>query len=349
MQRSFLTLFFAIGALAQPNLTEETFLALNDEMKAFLTEKVEFNHSNKQRLHSLVYSIFSEDGLGLKYGNHHTKTPIETYESRNGNCMSFTMMFVAMARQVGLRAQFQEVESYPTWDRRGELVMNNKHMNAIVIIEGRMVEVDFLPFQDKRRHFTRRINDTRALAHYFNNCGAEAFAQGEPDLALAHFNAALETDPEFSRAWSNFGVYWRHQNKLDKAESCYEKAIDLNRFEYTAMSNLVYLYERTGRVAEAQKYARKVQKYRNRNPFYHYDQGLAAHATGQHNQALESYKKALRLRPKESEFYHAVARVYYDMDDAKEVEKNLRLAERYALTPDEKSMYSSKLDYLAKR
>ena len=334
---------------AQVENQAEQFLTLNDEMKLFLQENVQTYHSSRHRLNALVFSVFGEDGLGFTYGNQRTKTPIETFSSRTGNCMSFTTMFVAMAREVGLHAYFQEVEDFPTWDRRGELVINNKHMNVIVMVEGRYVEVDFLPFQDKRRRYTRRINDTKALAHFFNNRGAEAFAIDERDLAREYFEAAIATNPNFARAWSNLGVYWRHEGNLDKAEECYLTAIDHNRYEYTAISNLAYLYDRANRPDLAEKYATKAERHRNRNPYFHYDVGDTAYANGDLQKALASFKKAVHLRPKESEFYHALARVYHDLGDMKSVEKNLKLAQRWALTPDQKLQYSSKLDLLAKR
>ncbi|MCB1041538.1 MAG: tetratricopeptide repeat protein [Acidobacteria bacterium] len=343
------TLFLiTTGVLAQPTLmSEEEFLYLNDDMKAFLAEHVSSYHASSQRLHALVFSIFGKDGLGLTYGNQTTKTPIETYETRNGNCMSFTTMFVAMARHVGIRAYFQEVEDFPTWDKRGEVVINNKHMNAVVMVDGRVMEVDFLPYQNKRRRYARRISDTKAMAHYYNNKGAEAFAAGDRETARVNFEFALKLDGEFARAWSNMGVLQRHEGALQQAETCYLNAIEYNRFEYTAMSNLAYLYQATGREELAKKYASKVERYRNRNPFYHFDIAHEAHLAGNLEEAIHSYKRAINLRPKESDFYHAIAQVYYELGDSKQVEKNLKLAERFALTPDEKLRYSSKLDFLA--
>ena len=44
-----------------------------------------------------------------------TRTASETFRARRGNCLSFSNMFVAMARDVGLDVQFQEVEIPPDW------------------------------------------------------------------------------------------------------------------------------------------------------------------------------------------------------------------------------------------
>jgi hypothetical protein len=42
-------------------------------------------------------------------------------------------LFVAVAREVGLDAHFQEVRTPPVWDSRGDLYIYNLHINAIPI------------------------------------------------------------------------------------------------------------------------------------------------------------------------------------------------------------------------
>ncbi len=119
-------------------------LALNEEMKQFLDEVV-MEKSPYMRLQTLVYAIFSEDFLNLTYDNSRTKTAIETFKTRNGNCLSFTTMFVAMARYAGLDAHFQEVFILPTWTKKGDIVLLSRHMNAVVQLPGRQAEIDFNP------------------------------------------------------------------------------------------------------------------------------------------------------------------------------------------------------------
>ena len=123
---------------ADLTMDEIAFLALNDEIKHFLDETFENTHGSNQKLDILINAIFAGKGLALTYGNHRTKTVTETFEERNGNCLSFTTMFVAMARYIGLPAAFQEVETQSSWDKKGEVVINNRHMNAVVAVHGRV-------------------------------------------------------------------------------------------------------------------------------------------------------------------------------------------------------------------
>ncbi len=46
--------------------------------------------------------------------------------------MSFTNMFLSMARYVGLNASFQEVKVPPDWTRRGDSFVLSRHINVNV-------------------------------------------------------------------------------------------------------------------------------------------------------------------------------------------------------------------------
>jgi len=328
-----------------PQIADVDLMALSDEMKAFLHEHVQSKHNTRQRLVSLVWAIFDEDKLNLTYGNHRTKTAQETFASRTGNCLSFTNMFVAMARYLEIPAHFQEIVDMSRWDRRGDVVMNNKHMNVRVLINGRHYEIDFFPFEEKKRHMVRRISDEVALGHFYNNKGAEAYAKKEYQLARAYFEKALETAPKMSQAWSNLGVALRKLGHLQRAEDCYLKAIKYNRFEYTAMSNLVQLYHAMGQSEKAERYMRKVERHRNKNPYHHFVLGENAYESGDIKASVSHFKRAIRLHQKDPEFYLALARSYYKLGDTHRTEKFLRLARKWS-SIDEKDRYNDKLEAL---
>ena len=117
-----LILFLGLApTLAEERVAPEVdFLALNDEMRQFLDKHVGHLDDPTQRLNHLVHVIFSEKLLNLEYDNSRTRTAIETFQSKNGNCISFTAMFVAMARYLGIDAQFQEVTNFPDLEQIGE-------------------------------------------------------------------------------------------------------------------------------------------------------------------------------------------------------------------------------------
>ncbi len=323
-------------------------LALTPEMIRFLEEHVA-PVSPGRHLEALVDAIFSEDFLNLTYDNSRTKTAAETFESRNGNCLSFTTMLVAMARYLGMDAQFQEVVNLPVWNKRGDVLLMSRHMNAIVILAGRKMEVDFNPTVNKRWANKTTVSDRRAISQYYNNMGAEYFTMGEGEKAIAYFEKAIEIVPNLSFAWSNLGVAYKWAGFPDKAEWAYFKALEHNKWEHTAMVNLARLYADLGRGRESRKFLRKVHSFRKRNPFYHFQLGEEAYTRKEYKAAIGHFKRAIRRKGTQHEFYFALARAYAKLGRFQKAASHLEKARKYAPDQFNERRYSQKLNLLAVR
>ncbi len=322
----------------QLNITE-----LNDEMKQWLDVNVASVSDPAKRIETLVKLIFSPESLNLVYDNSRTKTAVETFETRNGNCMSFTCMFIGMARYLGISAYFQEVTNFPTWDRHGDVVVLNRHMNVMVRINNISSTLDFYPNADRKEQFTRVISDERALAQFYNNLGAEFYQRGEIDHSIALFEHALKVDAKVSFTWSNIGVAYLNMGWHDKAEAAYKKALDINDREYTAMSNLVRFYEKTNQLEKADEYRARAERFRNRNPYYHFFLAEQAYEEARYVEAIEHYQDAIRRKAKVHEFHFGLARSYSQAGMHDKVSEQLKQAMRYAPNMFDINRYSQKL------
>jgi transglutaminase-like putative cysteine protease len=106
-------------------------MALSDEMREFLNNHVGKRAGDPVKLRQLSDAVFSKDSFGLEYDKA-TRTAAETFRARRGNCLSFTFMFVLLARGVGLDARFQEVEIPPEWTFAKDTYILNRHINIHV-------------------------------------------------------------------------------------------------------------------------------------------------------------------------------------------------------------------------
>jgi len=201
-------------------------LELDKDIASFLVRHVSPRQNPSQQVADLMDAVFGKKGLRIKYDSNATLTATGTFEARAGNCMSFTILFVAMARHIGLDAYFKEVSEVISWDRRGEVIVRNQHMIVEVEIENGHKVVDFLPEAEKRYRAVRRISDERALAHYYNNLGVEALAVNEPQRALRFFDLALGADEGFGYGWTNAGVAHRRAGDFEAAEKNHLKALE---------------------------------------------------------------------------------------------------------------------------
>lgn len=87
-------------------------LALTPEMIAFLDRNVDRSRNQHAELKQLLHAVLQSGRFELVYDDV-TRTAEETFRDRRGNCLSFTNLFVALARNLGLDARFQEVEIPP--------------------------------------------------------------------------------------------------------------------------------------------------------------------------------------------------------------------------------------------
>ena len=174
-----------------PELDDVDVLALDQDMLAFLDDNVNRSHGYFLKLHELVYAIISDGSFGLEY-DETTRTAQETFHARRGNCLSFTNMFIAMAREVGIDATYQEVEIPPEWSEDGETYKLSRHVNIFIDMAGAGTrEVDFNIGDFQSRYDRRLVSDERALAHYYSNIGVEYLQKENAHEALRYFRKAL--------------------------------------------------------------------------------------------------------------------------------------------------------------
>lgn len=341
-----LALAFWLSLTGQaPIPPDEDPLLVSDEMRGFLDAKIGRGCDSLERLQTLVQMVFRDNALGFSY-EPRTRTAADTYDKKSGNCVSFTFLFIAMARQLGLNARFREVDIAPIWTQVGDLVSLSGHVNVAVFIEGRGYSVDLFPQVNRIELGGRVVSDERALAHFYSNRGVENLAAGRSELAIAYFRKAVKSDPTMACAWTNMGVAFTRIGDFRQAESSHQQALQLEPGDLVAVSNLAALYERIGREHEAQRYQEKARKLQDKNPFYHFNLGLKSYMAGQYREAVVQYRAALKLRPKEHYFHMALAKAYIRLGEMNKVGPCLKQALKNAPDESSKQRYSEKLDWL---
>jgi Flp pilus assembly protein TadD len=170
--------------------------------------------------------------------------------------------------------------------------------------------------------------------------------QDDKDAAMAHLLRAIEIDPDSSSNWTNLGVAYRRLNQLDKAEWAYQQALRRNRSDLSALNNLAILYQITGKKKDAEKYSKKLEKYRRKNPYYMIELSKQEIEKGDYSKALRWAKKAIKKHSDEDEFYYVAAKAYAYLGDTDKAMLNLKLAEEYAHQSLNGDRYSRKLELL---
>ena len=155
-------------------------LAVSPEMEEFLDRYVLKYENPQTRLELLTMAVTRSGVLGFEYDETKTMTADEAFSSRQGNCVAFSNLMVALARRADLKASYQEVFLSPEWsDFEDDTVLLYKHVN-VVIETGKMswvVDVSGIKIRQSDRR--RIVEDSYAKALYFNNLAVESrFANG---------------------------------------------------------------------------------------------------------------------------------------------------------------------------
>ena len=322
-------------------------LALNPEMRSFVDSHVDRGSTSYAKLNQLLYAVINEGGFGLKY-NDLTHTAAETFNKRNGNCLSFTNMFVAMARDAGLEVYFQEVDIPPDWSMQGDIYVLSRHMNIYVDLgfHGEHI-VDFNIDDFRSTYDRRRVSDDRAMAHFYSNQGVERLQAGDEIEAFLFFRAALSFDQGFAPAWNNLGTLYNRDGHRDFAEASYLQALEVgNGNGLLPMSNLARLYEAKGDTERAEYYRGRVSYHRSRNPYYQYHLARQAFQERKYEEAIDYLQRAIRQKEWEDSFYFLLGLSYLQIGEEEKARRWLSKAEEVAEGDALKRNYHSKLELL---
>ena len=328
------------------DLTTVDILEMTPEMIEFVDSYMEGSTNRYRRMQRLVYAIIGDGNFDLVYDDT-TRTASETFQAARGNCLSFTNLFIAMARYLEIHAEYQEVDIPPDWSLAGESFFFSQHVNVLVDLGvGMQRVVDFNIYDFEATYERRTISDARGRAHYFSNIGVEHMMNGNNGLAYANFRQALKEDSQFSPAWINMGILHRREQYPNYAETSYKQALEIYQFNLIAMSNLANLYEEEGKSEWAEQYKDRVRLHRMSNPYYRYAQANTAFIDGDYRTAIENLKYAINMIDDEDRFYFLLSLSYLMSGDKDQATRWMTKAEEVAKQNESREKYSHKLDLL---
>lgn len=323
------------------------FLTLTPAMARFAEQAVAGASSDRQKVRKLLHAIIDPERLGLRFEESASYGAAEAFDHARANCLSFTAMYVAMARHVGLEAEFNEVDVPPAWNLRGaDTMIFYRHVNALVRIgPGRRQAIDVFPEEYDTSYPQRVISDRLATAQHYNNLAMEALVVADARSAQRNLARAIAIDPDVSYLWANLGTSYRRAGQLRAAELAYAKALSLEPRDYVAIGNLARLYRDLGRLEESARLQRRATRFQATNPYYHYRQALDALAARHYDVARVRALRAVHMYEKEHRFHFLLGATYRALGERERAASSFERA--VELADDERaSSYRRKIDLL---
>ncbi len=308
----------AVTPVVPPMPRPEQVMAVPPELRAQLQQQViDGGGSDRARLERLALFLFQKSGLGMEYSAEPTLTVEQAYRTRKANCLTFTLLTVALARASGLEAYGQELDDIVAWRVDDDIIYGFNHVNAGIRIGSTRFTVDVARDLVMARNPPEPVTDQRLLALYYSNRAAELLAGATPAPAAPYMAMALQLAPRYAGAWANAGVMHLRQGDRQAAERDYLKALALDPKNASALVNLVTLYRSTGDEARRAMYARRIEKIQAKDPYFQFLQAEDAEKHADYAGAAQHYQRAIRLYDGDPRFYVGLARVYQQLGEAR--------------------------------
>jgi tetratricopeptide (TPR) repeat protein len=317
-------------AAAPQLITPEEAVALDDEMRAFVAPYRAIGDP-AMKLRRLLEGMRDRGLFAMSYSDSFTRSASRTFHERQGNCLSFTMLFVALARAAGLDARYQMVDVPPTWTNDNELVVIANHVNTAVnqsYARGatarsgepfpraqfdRKIVVDFNAANFRANYQSRVVADRYVVALFYNNLAAEALVRKQYAEGFELLREAARTYSDMPAPWVNLGVLYSRVGQYAYAEAAYRRALEADPREQAALSNLVAVYNSLGDDTLAEAYRQRIRRYREINPYYHYAVAQIAFDERRFEDALAALRSAIRLKRDDDDFYDLRGRTLVEL------------------------------------
>ncbi len=268
--------------------------AVDDELLAFAEEITRGRRGERRLAIAVGAAIVSQvGGEGLSYESFENATAIEAYRAGQGNCLSFTNLFVALARAAGLPAVYVLVDHIDDFAGEKTRVVCMRHMCAGFYREGKLHLVDFGNIDPASYWNVRAIDDGEAVAFFYANLGYTAYDSGDLDRAVTLYRTALDLHPGFSPGWNNLGTALWRAGDLDAAEEAFARAVRADGDSVPALSNLAALHRSRDREDDARTTERRIERIRSRSPYHLYVRARLARDRDAPTEAVRHLRRAI--------------------------------------------------------
>lgn len=312
---------------------------IDDEIRAMIDRVVGPSGSEKKRTDEILNFVF--DAMDLQYSLYPTRNAIETFQTRRGNCLSFVNLFVGIARERRLNPFYVEVTDLQRWNYRDGVVVSQGHIVAGMYVDGELSTFDFLPYESKSYRDFDPITDLMALAHYYNNLGAEALLDGDVDRALPHLDLAVALAPDFDKAINNYGVALLRLGRAEEALALYQQALAVDPENVALLTNSARAHQLLGQTDAARELLSRLAAANQASPYFFVYLAELALGREEIDVAMELLVKALRRNSEIPEVHLGFAKLYLAQGDFRKARHHIGRSLKLDATNAEARAYAA--------
>jgi tetratricopeptide (TPR) repeat protein len=267
---------------------------------------------DEDRLNRLRSALLNGRDYTFEYERGSTFSAADAFENRRGDCVSFTNLFVALGRSLGIRLQAALVSNRGTSEREGNLVVVSRHMVAVFgRLDGPSVKVyDFSGTLWEPGGRLTPLDDWAVAAVRSSNDGIVHLGRGETSEAVRDLEIAVKLAPKLGSLYANLALAKWRVGDVAGAFAAIERGLVAEPGCPSLLQNLAALYVDWGKPAEARA-AMAALDLHSASPYALIVRGDLELQAGDPAAALRNYHRAASLDPKLADSWLSIARAEF--------------------------------------
>ena len=306
---------------------------VNPEIRQIAYNVQAFGRTKYHQGKQLAVLLLAGGDLGISYNRTSNFTALEVYGKRTANCISYTNLFIGMARALRINARYAEVNEVDSFDKIGDTVVYNSHICAVIYDGPKPFLIDFSLSDYPQYHFWRSISDLEAVAGFYNNIGSDIFLERkDPDFieqAERYFNLSRKLYPDSPQTYNNIGVLELEKGDLDEAERQFRRALDIKPGYFAAYNNLGSIYMRRGKIDESIRLVREAIVASPGNKYAYNTLAKLYISQEKYDSAESNLRKALKIDKRYTEARHELGKLYLKLGRGDEALEQFALAIKF--------------------
>jgi Tfp pilus assembly protein PilF len=331
----------------------ESVFKLSPVMRDYINKEVSIDRQTHNATQTLFTALYDKAQLKLEYDSSYTRTAIEAFDAKSGNCLSLVLMTAAFAKELGLMVRYQTVYTPENISRDESTIYYSSHLNIVLgkagiydSTNGSTMVIDFLTPKDAGKQRATVVTEQTVLSMYMNNRAAEELQMQRLDAAYWWAKQAIENDPTFLASYNTLGVIYERHRNLPEAEQVLRHVLALDPTSHAVLNNLSHVLLKLGDTKESERLQQMLRQITPTPPFYYFDLGIVALKSKDYRSARDYFTQEIRRAPYNAEFHYWLATSYIGLNDVSNARKHLIIAKENAMTAKEQALYSTKLSDL---
>jgi Flp pilus assembly protein TadD len=274
----------------------------------------------RTQMKKLVRFLIDNDGLAFQYRPSRTLSAEAAFQAREGDCMSYAVLYVAAARSLGIDVHFVRITQLPVFWEDGGRFFTSSHI-AVAFGKDSWQEdamvVDFSATHTSewRVSLYDAIDDDTAFVLFHSNRAVEYLLRDDYVEAERVLRFLLEQAPEQPEVYSNLGIVLMRLKRVQEATDLYAKAIERFPRFVPLYTNAVAAAAASGHPDLVKQWSIAGRKVAQSDPAFAFGEGMLAFRQGDYAMAAERFSHALEVHPDDITLLAWTARAYLSAGD----------------------------------